>query len=113
MSCIVLTKENFEQEVLRSDRPILVDFGAEWCGPCRAMAPVIEDLAAEQTAVKVGKVDIDLAPELAAQYWVTNIPTLILFREGETAGRVVGRQSREQILAMINGQRHSFREKNS
>jgi len=101
MAYITLTKENFEQEVLKSDRPVLVDFWASWCGPCQALAPTVDEVAEEQTAVKVGKVNVDDQPELARQYRVMSIPTLMVFRDGELSRREVGGRSKEEILEMI------------
>ena len=100
MSYITLTKDNFAQEVLRSDKPVLVDFWAEWCGPCLALAPTIEEIAREQSAVKVGKVNVDNEPDLARQYRIMSIPTLMVFRNGEPARREVGGKSKEEILEM-------------
>ena len=100
MSYITLTKDNFSQEVLRSDKPVLVDFWAEWCGPCQGLAPTIEEIAREQTAVKVGKVNVDNEPELARQYRIMSIPTLIVFQNGEPVKREVGGKSKEEILEM-------------
>ena len=79
---VVLTKENFEQEVLKADKPVLVDFWAEWCGPCQMMLPVIEELAKEQTEIKVCKVNVDEQMELARQYRVMSIPTFLVFKNG-------------------------------
>lgn len=102
MSYVVLTKENFEQEVVRSDRPVLVDFWASWCGPCQALAPTIDEIAQEQTAFKVGKVNVDEQPELARQFRVMSIPTLMVFKDGELVRREVGGRSKEEILAMLD-----------
>ena len=101
MAYITLTKENFEQEVLRASCPVLVDFWASWCGPCKALAPTSDEIAEEQSAVKVGKVNVDDEPELARQYRVMSIPTLMVFRGGELVRREVGGRSKEEILEMI------------
>lgn len=87
---VVLTKENFEQEVLKADKPVLVDFWAEWCGPCQMMLPVIEELAKEQTEIKVCKVNVDEQMELARQYRVMSIPTFLVFKNGEIIAQTLG-----------------------
>lgn len=98
---ITLTKENFAQEVLQSDKPVLVDFWATWCGPCRMMAPVVEELDAEHPEYKFGKVNVDEQPELAMRYGVQSIPTLILFRGGEPVNASVGVVPADSIRAML------------
>ena len=102
MSYVVLTKENFHQEVILSDRPVLVDFWASWCGPCQALAPTIDEIADEQTAIKVGKVNVDEQPELARQFRVMSIPTLMVFKNGDLVHREVGGRSKEDILALVD-----------
>ena len=84
------SNETFEAEVLQSDQPVLVDFWAPWCGPCRQLTPVIDELASENTTTKVGKLNVDEAQEIAMKYGVTNIPTLLLFKGGEIVERVTG-----------------------
>ena len=101
MSYIVLTKENFHQEVILSERPVLVDFWASWCGPCQALAPTIDEIAAEQTAVKVGKVNVDEQPELARQFGVMSIPMLVVMKNGKIVQQSVGVQPKEAIMSMI------------
>ena len=82
MSVITITKENFEQEVLHSDKPVLLDFWASWCGPCRMVSPIVDEIADETSSIKVGKVNVDEQPELAAQFQVMSIPTLMVFKNG-------------------------------
>lgn len=101
MAHVTLTSDNFVQEVLHAKQPVLVDFWASWCGPCMALAPTIDEIAQEQTAVKVGKVNVDNEPELARQYRVMSIPTLMVFKGGELVHREVGGKSKEEILEMI------------
>ena len=91
-----ITDASFEEAVLKSDKPVLVDFGAEWCGPCRTLGPIIEELAAEyEGRVVVGKVDVDNNQEYAAKYGVRNIPTVLMFKDGEVVGRQVGVASKK------------------
>lgn len=102
MSVLTITKENFESEVLRSDKPVLVDFWATWCGPCRMLAPTIAKIAEEQEGViKVGKIDVDDEPELAAKYGIASIPTLMVFKNGEVVKSSVGVQPKPMIEAML------------
>ncbi len=102
MAEITLTKDNFEQEVMNSDLPVLVDFWAVWCGPCQMLAPTVEQLAEEYAGkVKVGKVNVDEQPELAQRYGIMSIPTLILFKDGQVANQTMGVQPKESIEAML------------
>ena len=102
MAEIILTENNFEQEVLNSEIPVLVDFWATWCGPCRMLAPTIEKIAEEQEGkIKVGKIDVDEEPELAAKYGSSSIPTLMVFKKGVVVKASVGVQPKAAIEAMF------------
>ncbi len=102
MNELTLTRENFEEEVLRGDLPVLVDFWATWCGPCRMLAPVIAEIAeAHEGVLKVGKVNVDEQPELATAYRVESIPTVFLFRNGEIAANAVGFRSRADLESLL------------
>jgi thioredoxin 1 len=97
-----IDSQNFEQEVLHSERPTLVDFYADWCGPCRIMGPVIDDLANDlQGRANVVKVNVDESPELAAQYGVQSIPTFLVVRDGQAAERFIGIQDRDALAAAV------------
>lgn len=93
-----ITKENFNEEVLNSKGLVLVDFWATWCGPCRALGPILEDFANEYTNVKVGKINVDEQPELASQFRVMSIPTLLLFKDGEVVKKSVGLLSKDELV---------------
>lgn len=103
MSVLHITKENFENEVLKSDRPVLLDFWASWCGPCRMVSPIIDEIAVETTDKKVCKINVDEQPELAQAFGVMSIPTLVVMKDGEVVGQSVGVKSKEAILHMLNG----------
>lgn len=102
MAEIVLTSENFESEVLLSDKPVLVDFWATWCGPCRMLAPVIEEIAQEYDGkIKVGKINVDEQPALASKFGISSIPTLMVFKDGKITSTEVGYMEKEEVLAII------------
>lgn len=101
MAVIELTKENFEAEVLKSDKTVLVDFWASWCGPCRMLSPVVDEIAEERTDIKVGKVNVDDEEELAMRFGIMSIPTLIVFRGGEVKKQTMGVQPKAAILDML------------
>ena len=102
MSALKITKENFEQEVLNSDKPVLLDFWASWCGPCKMVGPTVEEVAIEAIDIaKVGKVNVDEEPELAQKFKVMSIPTLVVLKDGKVVHSVVGVKSKEAILDMI------------
>ena len=104
MEILNITNANFETEVLKSEIPVLIDFWAAWCGPCKALAPVIDEIASEVTDVKIGKVNTDESMELARKYRVMSIPTLIYFKNGEVVDTLRGLQSKEDILSLIEKQ---------
>ena len=101
MSILTVTQENFEAEILNSAKPVLLDFWAPWCGPCRMIASVVEQIAEEVSAIKVGKVNIDDVPELAAKYGVMTIPTLIVMKEGVVTHQTAGFKSKPAIMEML------------
>ncbi len=104
MGSLILTKENFDTEVMKSDLPVLVDFWAPWCGPCKMIAPVIEEIAAkvmEEGTAKVGKINVDEHPELASQFKVMSIPTLVVVKQGKVVSTSVGVKSKADILKLL------------
>ena len=101
MSAININKSNFADEVVRSDRPVLLDFWAPWCGPCRMVGPILEEIAAERPDIKVGKVNVDEEPELAGRFGVMSIPTLVVMKDGKIVNQAVGSRPKSQILALL------------
>lgn len=101
MSVIQINKNNFQNEVLNSEMPVLLDFWASWCGPCRMVSPIVDEIAAERGDIKVGKVNVDEQPELAGQFGVMSIPTLVVMKRGKVVNQMVGARPKAQILAML------------
>ena len=105
MAVVTITTENFAQEVLHSDKPVLLDFWASWCGPCRMLSPVVDEVAEERTDVKVGKVNVDEQMELAMRFQVSSIPMLVVFKDGKAVAKSAGYRSKPEIAAMVEGAR--------
>ena len=101
MSVITITKDNFQREVLESDKPVLLDFWAAWCGPCRMLSPVVDEIAEERTDIKVGKVNVDEEQELAAAFQVMSIPTPVVMNNGKAVAQSMGVRPKQQILSML------------
>ena len=101
MSAMNIDKYNFENEVMNSDKPVLLDFWASWCGPCRMVSPVIDEIAGERSDIKVGKINVDEEPELARQFGVMSIPTLIVMKNGQIVSKAAGARPKNAILALL------------
>ena len=101
MSVVHVTKNTFQQEVINSDKPVLLDFWAPWCGPCRMIAPTLDEIAEEREDIKVCKVNVDEEPELASQYQIVSIPTLLVIKDGKIVNKSLGAKPKAQILALL------------
>ena len=101
MAVLTITKDNFQSEVMQSDKPVLLDFWASWCGPCRMVSPIIDEIAEEKSDIKVGKINVDEQPELAGAFQVMSIPTLVVMKNGKVANRTMGAQPKAQILSLL------------
>ena len=101
MSTIKVNKNNFQDEVLNADKPVLVDFWATWCGPCRMVGPVLEEIAQEREDIKVCKINVDEEPELAARYQIMSIPTLMVFKNGQKVNQALGAMPKQKLLALL------------
>ena len=101
MSAMNINKNNFQDEVMNSDKPVLLDFWASWCGPCRMMAPVVEEIARERTDIRVGKVNVDEETELAGQFGVMSIPTFVVIKNGKVVNQTTGARPKGEILGML------------
>ena len=101
MAAINIGKENFEQAVLRSEKPVLLDFWAPWCGPCRRVVPMVEEIAEERDDILVGKINVDEQPELASQFGVMSIPTLVVMKNGQIQNQATGARSKQAILNLL------------
>ena len=101
MSVINITRNNFQNEIINSDKSVLLDFWAPWCGPCRMVGPILEEIAGERSDIKIGKINVDEQPELASQFRVMSIPTLIVIKDGKIVNQSMGAKPKNAILAML------------
>ena len=102
MAELTITTSNFEEEVLKSEVPVLVDFWAAWCGPCKMLSPIIKEIADEVQGVKIGKVNVDEEPDLAMKYKIMSIPTVMVFKNGEVVNKAIGMQTKAALLQLLN-----------
>ena len=101
MAIVTITQNNFNEEVLQSDTTVLLDFWASWCGPCKMLAPVLEEVAAERADLKIGKINVDEQPELASQFGIMSIPTLLVFKDGKQVNQGIGYMPKENVLKLL------------
>ena len=101
MSVTTITKDNFDQEIIKESKTVLLDFWASWCSPCRMVSPIIDDIARERADLKAGKINVDEQPELAARFGVMSIPTLVVMKEGKVVNQTAGARPKPQILSLI------------
>lgn len=101
MSAVIINKNNFQSEVIGSEKPVLLDFWASWCGPCRMVSPIVDEIADERADIKVGKINVDEQPELASRFGVMSIPTLVAIKDGRIVNQAVGARSKSAILSML------------
>ena len=101
MSVLKITKDNFQEEVLNASKPVLVDFWAPWCGPCRMLGPIVDEIAEERQDIKVGKINVDEEAELAARFGIMTIPTLLVFQDGQVVNKSVGVRPKDQLLELL------------
>jgi len=101
MPVLTITKDNFEQEAVKSEKTVLIDFWAPWCGPCRMVSPIVDEIAAENSDIKVGKINVDDQPELAAKFGVMSIPTLVVMKDGKVVSSTVGARPKAAILELL------------
>lgn len=102
MVVVQITRENFMSEVTNSEKPVLLDFYADWCGPCRMVTPIVDEIASERSDIKVGKINVDNQPELAQQFRMMSIPTLVVLKDRKIVNQSVGAKTKEQILEMLS-----------
>ena len=101
MSALNINRNNFQEEVIHSDKPVLLDFWASWCGPCRMVSPIVDEIARERSDIKVGKINVDEQMELAAAFKIMSIPTLVVMKDGKIVNQVMGARPKAQILSML------------
>ena len=101
MSIVTITQSNFNEEVLQSNTTVLLDFWASWCGPCKMLAPVLEEIAAERADLKIGKINVDEQPQLASQFGIMSIPTLLVFKDGKQVNQGIGYMPKENVLKLL------------